>query len=301
MAKGIGGDCAGTRALGVWRCRRLGWCRSVHPSMALAALRPSEYTAALIQVLQAKAGLGARRHGAGDRLGQRRRAGGAGRAGRGFALRHRHRGGRRRVGHAAAGANSATARRRSSIIGDMWLPVGGPPLRPDRRQPAALPDGAQRRSRPPAELERRRRRRPRAARSFPRRTGAASGAGGRADHHPQRLRRPRPLARDRRAGLGLSLRHRADDAGLYSRRQARAHDASRACRAGRPHRSTATAPTPSAKCTSSRSQRPGRSADEAARFSLRSVVVAGACCFGIGAAARASSDEIPRRRAGASC
>ena len=88
-------DCAEAAEL---TCRRL-----VGLALALAALRPSEYTAALIQVLQAQAGRGARRHGARDRLGQRRRAGGAGRAGRGLALRHRYRGGRRHLGHAAAG------------------------------------------------------------------------------------------------------------------------------------------------------------------------------------------------------
>src|SRR4029453_6050966 len=175
----------------------------------------------------------ARCQGARDRFGQRRRAGGAGRTGRSLALRHRHRRGCRRLGHAAAGR--AWPRRDSRALSRRHVAAGRrTPLRPDRGQPAALSHGAQRRSRPSAELERRRHQRPRPARSLPRGAGWASGRRWARHHHPQRLRGTPPLARDPR-GVRPGAPRGAHHAGLHSRRQALAHDRERARRPGRPH------------------------------------------------------------------
>ncbi len=217
------GLCPGSAFLGVIDVSKPRLVSDASSELALAALRPSEYTAALIQVLHAKSTM-VQGQGARSRVGQRRRPGGAGRAGRGFAVRHR-------IEEDAVASGMAAVGRAWPWRGSGALPwrhvVAGrrASLRPDRGQSAALPYGAQRRSRPPAEMERRRHQRPRPARSFPRRAGRASGRRWPRHHHPQRLRRPRPHARDPGQVRPVAQR-RAHHAGLHSRRQALAHDAS---------------------------------------------------------------------------
>ena len=105
--------------------------------MARQALRPSEYTAALIQALrnERRVGCAARSvleigSGSGVVLAVARRAR------RGLAVRHRHRAGRRRRRQPAA----RRARPRQCRVPSRRHVAAGrrPPLRPDRRQPAEL-------------------------------------------------------------------------------------------------------------------------------------------------------------------
>ena len=195
--------------------------------LALAALRPSEYTAALIQVLQANAGcvrgatvleIGS---GSGVVLAALGALGAASLCGidieedavaSGMLLLDE-------LGHGEAA---------EFHHGDMWLPVAGRRFDLIVANLPHFPDGSRAIARPPADLERRRRRRPRLLDPFLEGLGRPSGAGRPRRHHAQCLRRPRPLARDRSAGSGFALRSRSDDAGLHSRRQARAHDRRRA-------------------------------------------------------------------------
>ena len=189
--------------------------------IALAALRPSEYTAALIQVLQANADcvrgatvleIGS---GSGVVLAALGALGAASLCGidieedavaSGMLLLEE-------LGHGKAA---------ELHHGDMWSPVG------ERRFDlivANLPhfpmdDSASPRA--PADLERRRRRRPAPARSVPR--GAAPAISRRAaasfiTHNAfVGLERSRQIVE----GLRLCAAHRSDDARLYFRRQARA-------------------------------------------------------------------------------
>ena len=172
--------------------------------IALAALRPSEYTAALIQVLQADAGCvrGATVLEIGSGSGVVLAAlGGLGAASlcgidieedavaSGMLLLEE-------LGHDKAA---------ELHHGDMWSPGRRAPLRPDRRQPAALPDGRQCQSpaacRPGAPAA------PTGGGCSIRSSKGCAGiwrAGGRAVHHAQWLRRPGPLAR--RSSRGWALR-----------------------------------------------------------------------------------------------
>ena len=88
-------------------------------------MRPSEYTAALIQVLQAKprSVRGAKVLEIGSGSGVVLAA--LGELGAASLVRHRHRRGCRRPRACCCWPSLATARRRSSTVGDMWLPVAG--------------------------------------------------------------------------------------------------------------------------------------------------------------------------------
>ena len=233
-------------------------CRPTVPAV-VPALRPSEYTAALIQVLRAEAGRCPRRARARDRLAAaascwRRWARWARpRSAASTSSRMPSPPGTLLLGELGHGATAELHR------GDMWQPVAGrrfdlivanlphfpmEPVEVAGRLPTWSAGGADGRCLLDPFLE-----------------GLAEhlAAGRPRRHHPQRLRRPRAVARDLATRSGLvDAASRSRRWSTSRRREARPHDRRTFCAPRTGGRSIATAPIPSARCTSSKSPRRSR-------------------------------------------